>query len=84
MDTNRAQEIADKLFSGKYANKIHEQFRKEVEAAGFEVRHYKGRFFYDGPAVAVDNDDQYHDLVRATNVRLQCDNLGMGKIVYPK
>lgn len=64
-----------------YARDHYEQFAREVEAAGHEVTHYKGRFFYEGPAVAVDD---VQDAIRATNVTVQWDNLGKGWIVYPR
>lgn len=45
-----------------------------------EVRHYNGRFWWQGPAVAVDN---LQDALSHTKVRCQWDNLGLGYIVYP-
>ena len=59
----------------------YETFRQECEENGLEVRDYKGRFFYDGPAVECDN---IQEVIRATTVPVQYDNLGLGYVVYPK
>ena len=60
----------------------HQQFSLDMEAAGFDVREYNGRFFYHGPAAVVDRD-QLQDAIRATGVPLQWDNMGRDWIVYP-
>ena len=67
-------------------DKSHEKFRKDMEKAGYKVRDYKGRFFYDGPAVETDrgNGPDLQDIMAATKVKVQWDNLGLGYIVYPK
>lgn len=39
----------------EYAKPDHRRFVEDMEAAGLEVRHYRGRNFYQGPAVEVDN-----------------------------
>lgn len=65
----------------KYKSKNYEKFRKQCEEAGFNVRHYRGRYFYEGPAVTV-HDIQ--DVIRATTVEVQCDNMGLDYVVYPK
>ena len=67
----------------------HEQFRHDMKVAGFNVREYRGRNFYDGPAVQVDESDDgwrptFQEVIRATSVVLQRDNLGLDWIVYPK
>lgn len=56
------------------------QFVEDMEAAGLEVEHYHGRFFWQGPAVRVDD---LQDAMRHTSVKLQYDNMGLGWIVYP-
>ena len=61
----------------------HQTFRSECEAAGFVVEHYRGRFFYEGPAVRCESEAEYQDVMRATTVRVQRDQLGRGWIVYP-
>ena len=53
----------------------------DMEEAGLEVQHYRGRFYWEGPAVAVDD---LQDALGATKVRCQWDHLGLGWIVYPK
>lgn len=64
----------------KYTNKDCIQFIEDMEEAGLEVRHYRGRFFWEGPAVEVDS---LQDAMQATKVRVQYDNMGLGFIVYP-
>ncbi len=66
-----------------YEKEHFEQFCREVEAAGYTVKHYRGRWFYEGPAVSVESDE-FQKMVRATTVELQKDELGKtGIIVYP-
>lgn len=67
----------------KYDSKDCNQFVEDMEAAGFEVEHYRGRFYWEGPAVRCDRDS-YQDVIRATKVRLQEDDMGLGAIVYPQ
>lgn len=64
----------------KYTNKDCIQFVEDMEEAGLEARHYRGRFFWEGPAVEVDSPQ---DAMQATKVRAQYDNMGLGFIVYP-
>lgn len=64
----------------KYTNKDCIRFVKDMKKAGLEVRHYRGRFFWEGPAVEVDS---LQDAMQATKVRVQYDNMGLGFIVYP-
>ena len=64
-----------------YERENYEQFARDQEAAGHEVTHYQGRWFYEGPAVVVDD---IQDAIRATSVKCQWDNLGLGWIVYPR
>jgi len=60
----------------------YQKFRQECEAAGLEVTDYiKGRFYYVGPAVSCSD---IQEVIRATSVDCQWDNLGLGWIVYPK
>jgi hypothetical protein len=64
----------------EYKSKNFKRFVKDMEEAGLEVRHYNGRFFFEGPAVACDN---LQDVLSNTKVKCQWDNLGLGYIVYP-
>lgn len=57
------------------------QFVDDMEQAGLEVEHYHGRFYWEGPAVRVDD---LQDAMSETKVRVQYDNMGLGWIVYPK
>lgn len=57
-----------------------------MERAGYDVREYHGRFFYHGPAVSTNESDgpTLQDVIRATKVSVQWDNLGLDYIVYPR
>ncbi|MFH1690585.1 MAG: hypothetical protein ABIE42_10185 [Candidatus Eisenbacteria bacterium] len=63
-----------------YDNKKHQRFSDECAAAGLDVENYRGRCFYEGPAVRTDDRQA---VIRATTVPLQWDNMGKGWIVYP-
>lgn len=58
-------------------------FVKDMEKAGIAVRPYAGRWFWKGPAVATNADLDLQDVIRATTVPLQWDQLGLHLIVYP-
>jgi hypothetical protein len=52
-----------------------------MDRAGLEVRHYRGRFFWQGPAVVVSDRDQ---AISATDVACRWDQMGLDWIVYPQ
>ena len=61
------------------------KFRADCERAGMEVTDYRGRFWYVGPAVATGREwPTLQDVIRATSVEVQWDDLGLGHIVYPR
>ena len=63
----------------------YEKFKDDMDEAGFDVYMYKGRYFYDGPAVNTDEDGPtLQDIIRATTVEVQWDNMGKDFVVYPK
>jgi hypothetical protein len=70
----------------KYKNDRYNLFVKEIEKAiedldiEGELRDYKGRMFYHGPAIECDSIDE---ITRYTTCRCNWDNLGKGYIVYP-
>ncbi len=64
-----------------YRHSDHLRFVEDMGDAGLDVRHYRGRFFWRGPAVVVDD---LQDALGATAVRCQWDNMGRGWVVYPK
>ena len=66
-----------------YAFHRHNDFVEDMQAAMFEVRDYQGRNYYSGPAVVVEKR-QLQDVIRATTVRVQWDDMGLGLVVYPK
>lgn len=57
------------------------QFAQDMGEAGLDVRHYRGRFHWAGPAVVVDD---LQDALSATRVRCQWDQMGLGWVVYPR
>ena len=64
-------------------SKKHNKFIEDMEEAGFDIRpDYEGRNFYKGPAVTCSHSE-FQDVIRATEVRLLSDNLGLDLIVYP-
>lgn len=65
----------------EYKHFDHVQFVADMEEAGLEVCHYRGRYYWRGPAVEVDD---LQDALSATEVRCQWDNLGRGWVVYPR
>lgn len=56
------------------------QFVAEAQEAGLEVWYYRGRNFYYGPAVTLDN---LNDVPFSSLAHWQYDNLGMKYVVYP-
>lgn len=60
----------------------YQQFREDMEDAGFDVEDYGGRNYYEGPAVRIEQGD-LQNVIRSTSVKLQWDQLGLGLIVYP-
>lgn len=65
---------------------VYEQFVKDMEKADIEYEEYNGRFFYHGPAVRTNEKGfpKLQDVIRATKVELQWDNLGkIDFIIYP-
>ena len=65
----------------EYTTPDHRQFVADMQAAGLEVEHYKGRFSWEGPAVRLDN---LQDALGATKVECRLEPMGKGYIVYPK
>ncbi len=64
----------------------YEQFVKDMESAGIEYEEYHGRNFYHGPAVRTHEKEfpKLQEVISATKIELQWDNLGFDFIVYPK
>lgn len=58
-------------------------FRKNMEAAGIEYEFYRGRFFYQGWAARAHDRKAFQAIIKASEVELQWDELGLGWIVYP-
>jgi hypothetical protein len=59
----------------------HKKFVRDMKAAKLKITHYRGRNFWQGPAVMV---DELSDAMRATTVACQWDSMGKGYVVYPK
>ncbi len=82
-DTRKSNPLDDENERKIWAdNRAFRLFVQEVEDFGFEVRPYKGRNFYDGPAVTCERHE-VQDLIRATSMSILTDDMGMGKILYP-
>lgn len=70
-----------------YTNNRYQQFVDDMRSAGIIVEHYRGRFYYEGPAARthVSEGIDLQDIMSATKVKLQWDNLGKEDfIVYPR
>ncbi len=62
----------------------HDQFVKDMEAAGFETYEYHGRYFWKGPAITCLHE-QLQEVIRATSVKVQWDHMGLNSyVIYPK
>ena len=59
----------------------HVRFAEDMEQAGLRVQEYRGRFWWKGPAVTVDD---IQDALGSTKVRCQWDQMGLGWVVYPR
>lgn len=57
------------------------RFMRDMRKAGLRMYHYKGRFWWEGPAVDVDD---LQTAMSATKVPVQWDSMGLGYVVYPK
>ncbi len=64
-----------------YTDPKYQRFVKDMQEAGLAPYHYKGRFFWEGPAV---NVDDLQDALSQTKVKCQYDQMGLGFVVYPK
>jgi hypothetical protein len=67
-----------------YSIRRYNAFVTDMTTAGYKPFHYNGRFYYKGPAVTVDRND-LQDVIRATEVKLQWDEMGRDDVVvYPR
>jgi hypothetical protein len=71
-----------------YSAEPYNIFAAECEGAGMVVTDYPAKRkagFYDGPAVETNEDGwpRLQDVIRATSMPLQWDNLGLDFVVYP-
>ena len=64
-----------------YQKQHYQQFAEDMSNAGLEVRDYRGRNFYSGPAVFCED---IQDVIRMTQVKVQWDSMGFDFVVYPK
>jgi hypothetical protein len=53
---------------GEYTNPIHLQFVEDMDAAGLEVQHYRGPFYWEGLAVEVDDLQEHSAQPRSAAV----------------
>lgn len=66
-----------------YDNWEYNQFIKDMRRIGAVPYHYCGRFYYSGPAVNTNDEISERDVMRATQVKLKWDNMGLDKVYYP-
>jgi hypothetical protein len=59
----------------------HLKFIEDMKEAELDVQDNRGRFFWRGPAVVVNDLQQ---ALGATKVACQWDNMGRGWVVYPR
>lgn len=59
----------------------HRQFAIQCSREGFKVREYRGRNFYEGPAVVTDDIQK---VIRITTMDCLWDGMGKEYVVYPK
>lgn len=71
----------DAVSADRYNNAMYVQFVEDMEDAGLTPWHYRGRYYYEGPAVDVDD---LQDALSETKVPCQWDSMGLGYVVYPK
>ena len=70
-----------------FRNSHYAQFRLDMLAAGFDVQEYTGRNHWKGPAVGTlekDPNCSRADVLAATRVPCQWDNMGTDFVVYPQ
>jgi hypothetical protein len=62
----------------------YKQFTDDMTDAGYKVRPYRGRFFYDGPAIICPREE-FEIVQDLTKVSLCHDDMGKTDIVvYPR
>lgn len=76
-----ASSMRDPVSAEQYSQPAYIRFVADMKRAGLTPYHYHGRFFYEGPAVDVDD---LQDALSETRVKCQWDNMGLGFVVYPK
>lgn len=63
---------------GDYDSDDAKQFIRDAELCDLVPFHYRGRFYWEGPAVRVSSFGEFK-----TDVPVQHDSLGLGFVVYP-
>ena len=67
-------------FTG-YKSETHVKFCQDMRGYDIDVRFYRGRNFYAGPAAEADS---ISDIMSKTTVKCNYDTMGEGYIVYPR
>lgn len=70
----------------EYLDPHYTKFIDDMESTGYAWEDYSGRYFYHGPAVRTDeeNGPTMQEVISATTIPCQWDNMGYDYIVYPK
>lgn len=63
-----------------YAEFDLQEFVEDMQFAGYEVQHYHGRWFWEGPSVIAETVEEIRDI---TDIPIQWDNMGLDYVVYP-
>ncbi len=68
-----------------YTRKSVLQFIEDLEDAGYyDIEHYHGRVYYQGPSVTVESMDELADVLAASSVPCRWDSMGLGYVVHPR
>jgi hypothetical protein len=60
------------------------QFVEDAEDAGYEVEHYEGRAYWEGPSIEVDSLFELQRALAQISVPCQWDSMGKtGYVLYP-
>ena len=59
------------------------EFIRDMERGGWPMEHYHSNGFREGPAVRANDERELQTIIRATEVIVDWEGLGMGYIVFP-
>lgn len=69
----------------KYTKTQALQFIEDLEDAGYYgIEHYRGRAYYEGPSITVEDESQLSDVLAAVSVPCRWDSMGLGYVIHPR